>query len=573
MAFVRKVKAKTGRGGYDEYVRVVESYRENGKVRQRIIANLGNVKTLKKDIHKIVNGLLRAVDEHGLVDPATGERCKAKEYGIRYVVEHLWERLGFSEIYKHVEIRGGREAVPYEKYISMMVVNKLSDPESKLGIFRWLARVWWPDSGFPEELYNESLDPKQQKGLSRKEAMKFYRAMDEMIKKKEELENHIYHKLRDLFSIEVDIIFYDLTSSYFEGEGPGEIASLGYSRDNEPGKPQIVVGIIMCKGFPIGHEIFEGNRVDKKTVKEILNKIKWQYKIHQCIFVGDRGLISQENLKDLEEEKEFDSILALKKRRNNEVKRILLGEKPLVFCKEKEDMEWAEVAGENKVRYIVVRNPEVAKGQKEWREKHIKELDAELRSLQEKVNSQKRTSIKNTTEKVVEILSHHHGRRYFAYSFDKGDKRFRYWIKDESLRLEESLDGVYILRTKEQSLSPIEIIKNYKGLMEVERSFRIMKDVLDLRPFRHHKDIRVRAHVLICFIALLFSKIMEKYLKDKKVDLSAPMAWESLKNMQITEIEFHGDKYQYLTELTYYQKIILNALGIKPPNRLTIVNR
>ena len=98
--------------------------------------------------------------------------------------------------------------------------------------------------------------------------------------------------------------------------------------------------------------------------------------------------------------------------------------------------------------------------------------------------------------------------------------------------------------------------------MEVEQSFRIMKDVLDLRPFRHRKGIRVRAHVS-----------MEKYLKTKKIDLSAPMAWESLKNIQITEIEFHRDKYQYLTELTDYQKIILQALGIKPPNRLTIVNR
>jgi transposase len=573
MAFVRKVKVKNDKGGYDEYVRIVESYREGGKVKQRIISHLGNVKTLKKDIHRIVNGLLRAVDEHGLVDPATGEKCKAKEYGSKYVVEHLWEELEFSNIYKPVDIRGGKEAVPYEKYIRMMVVNKLSDPESKLGIFRWLTKVWWPDSGFPEELHNESLRPEEQKELAQKEVMKLYRAMDEMIEKKEELERHIYHKLRDLFSIKVDIIFYDLTSSYFEGRGPEGLATLGYSRDNEPGKTQIVVGVIMCNGFPIGHEVFEGNRVDKKTVKEILNKIKGQYIIHRCIFVGDRGLISKENLNELEEGKEFDSILALKKRRNNEVKGILMGEHPLIFHREKEDMEWVEVAGEDNVRYVVVRNPEIAEEQKGLREGHIKGLDEQLRSLQEKVNRQKRISIKNTTEKVAEILRHHHGRRYFAYSFDKKDKKFKYWIKGESLRLEEALDGIYILRTKEPNLSSLEIIKNYKDLMEVERGFRVMKDVLDLRPFRHRKDIRVRAHVLICFIALLFSKIMERYLKMKKIDLSAPMAWESLKNMQITEIEFHGDKYQYLTELTYYQKIILKALKIKLPSRFTIADK
>ena len=327
--------------------------------------------------------------------------------------------------------------------------------------------------------------------MAKREVMKLYRAMDEMIKKKEELERHIYHKLRDLFSIEVDIIFYDLTSSYFEGRGPEGLARLGYSRDNEPGKTQIVVGVIMCNGFPIGHEVFEGNRVDKKTVKEILDKIKGQYKIDRCIFVGDRGLISKENLEELEKGKEFDSILALKKRRNNEVKRILMWETPLTFHREKEDMEWVEVDREDNVRYIVIRNPKIAEEQKVLREKQIKELDEHLRSLQEKVNRQKRISVKNTTEKVAEILRHHHGRRYFAYSFDKKDKRLRYWIKGESLRLEEALDGIYILRTREVNLSPIEIIKNYKDLMEVDRSFRMMKDILDLRPFRHCKDIRV----------------------------------------------------------------------------------
>jgi transposase len=572
MAFVRKVKANTSKGGYDEYVRIVESYREKGKVKQRTIANLGNTKTLKKDIHQIVNGLLKAVGEHGVVDPKTGRHCKAKEYGIRYVLEHLWEELEFSRIYKPVEIRGGRKAVSYEKYIRMMVVNKLSDPESKLGIFRWLTGVWWPDSEFSEQVYNESLEPKEQKELSQKEVIKFYRAMDQLIKKKDDLENHIYQKERDLFSIEVDIIFYDLTSSYFEGRGPEELSKLGYSRDHEPGKSQKVVGVIMCNGFPIGHEVFEGNRVDKKTVKEVLNKLKHQYKINECIFVGDGGLISKENLKELEEEKEFDSILALKKRRNEEVKRILDTERPLIFCREAEDMEWVEVAGENSIRYIVVRNPEIAESQRQLREKHIKGLEEKLRRLQERVNGQKRISIKNTTKQVVEILSHHHGIRYFDYSFGQKDKKLKYWIKDESLRLEEALDGVYILRTKEPKLSPLEIIKNYKDLMDVEQSFRMMKDVLDLRPLRHRKDIRVRAHVLICFIALLFSKIMEKLLKTKKVDLSAPMAWASLKNLQITEIEFNGDKFQYLTELTYYHKIILKSLKIKPPNRLLIVN-
>jgi transposase len=139
---------------------------------------------------------------------------------------------------------------------------------------------------------------------------------------KKELEKHLYLKLRDLFSLKVDLVFYDVTLSYFEGEGPLSLAKKGYSRDQKPGKNQIVIGLIMCNGLPIGHEVFEGNRVDKKRVKEILSKLKEEFEIDRLIFVGDRGLVTKENLEELEKNG-FESILALRKRRNNEVKRIL----------------------------------------------------------------------------------------------------------------------------------------------------------------------------------------------------------------------------------------------------------
>jgi transposase len=570
MAFIRTVKVKTSSGKVEEYVRIVEAYREGGRQKQRVIAHLGNITSLKSDAKKIVNGLLRVVGEKPLTFISEGRFLRAKEYGVRFVVESVWDELGFGKLVKKY-LRQRKANLDYDRWIRMMVVNKLSDPLSKLGIFRWLSRVWWPGHGFQEEACNESVNPEEQLELSRAEVVKFYRAMDYLFKIKEEIENHTYHLVRDLFHCEVDLIFYDLTSSYFEGEGPEEIAKKGYSRDHEPGKNQIVVGILLCNGMPIGHEVFEGSRVDKKTVKEISEKISNQFKISRCIFVGDRGLISSENLKELEDEKKFESILALKRRRNREVREVL-GNKDhsLIFCRESEEFEWLETKGDDGIRYLICRNPSVEVEQREQREKNLALLEESLKELQVKVNVMKHPSIKNVVKRVEEILQHKHGRRCIDYKIDEKTRKLSFWRKEEALLLEEKLDGVYILRTREEELSPLEIIKAYKDLMVVERAFRTMKSSLDLRPLRHHKADRVRSHVFICVLAFFFTKYLEKKLMEHKVSLSAEMAWESLKNLSVGQLDFNGTTHSYVSEPTYYHKLIFKSLGLQPPNRTTI---
>ena len=570
MAFIRTVKVRTSSGKMEEYVRIVESYREGGRQKQRVIGHLGNIKSLKNDAKKIVNGLLRVVGEKPLIFASDGRLLRAKEYGVRFAAEALWDELGFGRLVKK-RLRQSKADLDYSRWIRMMVVNKLSDPESKLGIFRWLNRVWWPGHGFQEKVCNESIDPEEQLELSRAEVMKFYRAMDYLFKMKEEIENHTYHLVRDLFHLEVDLIFYDLTSSYFEGEGPEDLAKKGYSRDHQPGKNQIVIGILMCNGMPIGHEVFEGSRVDKKTVKEISEKIKNQFKINRCIFIGDRGLVSRENLKELEDEKKFKSILALKRRRDKEVRKILFNEgHPLIFCRESEELEWMEKKGDDGIRYIICRNPLVEIEQREQREKNLASLEEALKELQRKVNAMKRPSIKNVIKQVEEVLKHKHGGRLIDYKVDERSRKLSFWRKEEALLLEEKLEGVYILRTKEEELPTLEVVKAYKGLMMVERAFRTMKSSLDLRPLRHHKADRVRSHVFICFLAFFFTKYLEKKLKEQKVSLSADMAWESLKNLSVGQLDFNGTTHSYVSEPTHYHKLIFKSLGLKSPNRTSI---
>jgi transposase len=568
MAFVRVVETKSSTGEIQRYVRVVENRRQKGKSVQRVVANLGNVKVLRRDIKKIINGLLRAVGERAMVFVEDCSAVATEEFGVRYVVEVLWKQLELDGVIRG-QMGSGRVELDYERWIRMMVVNKVSEPRSKLGIFEWLRGVWWPGHGFDDRVVCEAIEPRAHLVVCKREVMKFYRAMDHLLGMKEAVERHLYFRLRDLLSLRVDLVFYDVTSSYFEGEGPEGFATLGYSRDREPGKNQVVIGLIMCNGLPIGHEVFEGNRLDKKTVKQVLSKLRQQFDIHRCIFVGDRGLVSAENLEELEHNG-FDSILALKKRRNRQVKDLLLGRGPLILCRESEDLEWREVIGGDGIRYIVCRNPVVAGEQKRRREKDLMQLESQLRLLKQKVDGMRRPAIKTVVKQAEEILSHKHGRRLLDYRVNERSRKLDFYRKQEAMGLEEALDGVYILRTKHGELTPLRIIHGYKELCDVERAFRTMKSVLDLRPFYHHLEPRVRAHAFICFLAYLIEKYVEQALKRAEVGMSAEKAFQSLKNMGVAVMKVGHQHYGYVTEPTAWQRRILKTLGIKIPPRILI---
>ena len=217
-----------------------KNVRVKRKVKQRTIANLGNIEVLRKDIKQIVNGLLRACGEDSLTFAEDGRLIATKEYGVRYVAQEIWRVLEIREIIKgHLKDCNASER--YEEWVLMMVVNKLSDPMSKLGIFRWLEGIYWFNHGFNSLLFSDDITEEEYLEIARAEVMKFYRAMDYLLFLKDEIEIHLYHKLKDLFSLKVDLVFYDLTSSYFEGRGPEGLSKLGYSRDHEPGKEQVVI--------------------------------------------------------------------------------------------------------------------------------------------------------------------------------------------------------------------------------------------------------------------------------------------------------------------------------------------
>lgn len=210
----------------------------------------------------------------------------------------------------------------------------------------------------------------------------------------------------------------------------------------------------------------------------------------------------------------------------------------------------------------------IAKEQREERQEDIVEIEKELEELKAEIKGQKKPSLKKIVKRMEEILSSRYGYRLYKYELDEKNKSFKYFRNEEAIRLENELDGVYILRTYEKGLSPKEIIESYKDLQDVERAFRSLKTPLEIRPFYHHKEERVRSHILICILAYTIQKVVEKMLRDRGINLTGEKVFNLFKQMGVAVIKVGEESYAYTSEPTYMQNRILSSLKVKSPPRI-----
>lgn len=562
--FIRTVKTKD-----KIYVRIVESQREGGKIKQRIIANLGNLQLNKNNFVKIIEGLRKFVDEE-FAKPSEIEPQNGLLYGSIIAGLHIWEEIGLRKKLKDRFVKTKVNKIG-ELYAAIMTINRLISPESKLGLTRWLEDIYFPGYEIEKELSFE-----EQKRI----ADNFYRTMDYIERWQKEIEQEIYFEVRDLFNLKVDMIFYDITSTYFEGRGPEELACLGKSRDQRPRDKQIVIGLLLCDGLPIAHHVFEGNRIDKTTVKEVISDAMGRFEIKRFIFVGDRGMVSREVIEYLEGN-ELDYIVALKRRRSKETT-MAIEEKNWdekvgnVWFKEIKDLpeeispaEWGLAANKER-RLFVCFNADRAEEERQKRIEKMAKTKSSLEDLQESVESGHIKSERDIITRATEILLHHNGKRYYNYEIKEG--KIIFFEKADSIRYEEKLDGKFIIlaRLKNYNLSGTDVVKGYKQLWEIEWAFRDLKDMIEIRPIRHFRECRVRAHIQIAFWALLIERILEKKLKEKGMETSARKAIESLGQIKVVQTKVGRNQYDFVTAISNRNKSILDAIGIKGVPRVIL---
>lgn len=572
--FIRTVKVPSSSGSVNEYVRVVEAYRDHGKVKQRVIADLGRRDLLTAMLPKLQRVLL-GTSTLSEQDGEALEVLDASTWGPVLVVRTLVEQLGLWQIFDELLPRA-KHGPSYADRTVVLLANRLIRPSSEHGLARWL------ETDFVCDRQGRRFVPQwQQRGrvqVHHRQLGAWYRTLDQLVKAKQAIEVALYQRLRDLFSLQPDLVLFDITSTYFEGAGPKEFAKHGYSRDGKPQNVQVVVGVVMVAGWPIAHHVWEGNRLDSTTVPEVIGDLRTRFSFARVVFVGDRGMVSEDNLEAIEREG-HGYLVGLKRRRNAQLDGWLqrIDESAWIDCpvgitaQEKKDNPPrtrvqevpTDVEGQ---RVFVIDSDERRAYEQGKRTQALERTRVKLQSVQRRVASGALTDLARIGAAAERALRQHHGYRYFAWEMRGG--AFVFFEHPVHFEREKRLEGRYVISTSEKTLTALDAVAMYKELTEVERGFRRMKDVLCLRPIYHQVEPRVRAHIFVAALGLLLQTLLQHRLDEAEVDLSAEQALQALETVRHVSFHVNGESRTGVSAANPRARQVLNALGIsnlRPP--------
>jgi transposase len=572
--YLRTVKAKGAEGVEFEYIRLVEAYWEHGRSKQRVIANLGRKDLLAPHLESLIellSGGKKTKSSSLGAEPI--EATQAACWGPMLVARSLWRALGLEGILDALaaktKSRQKAGKLPLADRVLVLVANRLCRPGSEHALAQWLESdfVCGRDG-------KRILAPWKQQGRVRVDLnwlQEWYRTLDQLLACKERIEVELFARLRDLFHLQVEMIFYDLTSTYFEGRGPVGLAGFGHSRDGKARNRQVQLGLVMINGWPIAHHVFNGSLRDCQTLPGVLKDLQQRFGLGRVIFVSDRGMVTIQNLALLRQRGQ-GYLVGLKRRRNEVVNRYLEAaaqgrwqECPVgISAQEKEPVPRTmatEVAGEEPgVRVFVVQSEERLSYERAMREAAMEKTRQALEKLASRVAAGRLKKAQKIGEAAARILGRNHGSRYYGWSLEQGV--LRYFEHPVHLSPEKALEGKYVIQTEEAELSAVQAVEAYKDLSEVERSFRELKDLVEMRPIYHHRPNRVRAHIFVAALAFLLARALEKKLKAAGVPMSSAQALEALRTMHVVDIRVGAEIRRGVTAGNHQARQILAALGI-----------
>jgi len=513
----------------------------------RVLYSFGREDQLDRQaIVRLIGSLQRALepDQALQVAAAPGLRfIESRPMGGAWALDGLWRRLKIERTLGRL-LEGRRLDRRAERVIFAMVANRALEPLSKLAASKWVCERAWID-GLPE------LDEDA-----------CYRAMDWLLEVEDELAEQVYFETADLLSLEVDLLFFDTTSTYFERDEPehdivdedgtviGEAFRVrGHSKDHRPDLPQVVIGMAVTRtGIPIRVWCWPGNSSDQELIRQVKDDLR-AWKLARVVWVGDRGFQSAENRRYMQRAGGH-YIFGAKLRGNDTEANTALARQGR-YHTVAENLRVKEVViddGTMRDRFVICHNPEEAKRDEAVREQLLHQLEQAIAGS-DKLTAEER-------QRLHGQLSAKRGLKRFIRTTQGGLLR----IDRAAVKAEEHLDGKFLLRTSDPTLTVEDIALGYKQLLEIERAWRDMKTTLDLRPVHHRKEDRIRAHVLLCWLALLLIRIAETQTADTWRNLR-----DELQRMHVGTFAGHAGHSRQRTELTAQQQAILRALGVEQP--------
>ena len=535
--YLKRVTNKC-RGETRVYAQIVQSVRrEDGQVTQDVIKSLGRVKS--EEDWKRAESILEAMRKgEKLVRLKELEIKRQLELGGLWAGDRIWRESGIQGALA-VSFAGRKVGFDLERVVFLLVVNRLYEPSSDLSALRWIK----------ERAYCQVEVEKQW----------IYRSLDVLVEEKDRIEENLFKNLRESLDLSLDLVFYDLTSSYFEGIGPG-LAEYGYSRDHRPDRKQLVLGVVMAGGIPITHRVWAGNTADKSTLKKTVTDLRERFGIRKVVLVADRGVVSLPNLGELEEIG-YDYVFSTKRRRDRLVEELLVKD-----VSGSGRLRAEEVHSTGGRRYILCLDEETREARLKTL-RHVREEAEEklheLRERFEKSRNRKSRGRSMTRESGVKRVDKILGtsKRLFNVTVDETVK----WeINEEAWRYEKAIAGKFLLVTT-SDLEPSHAMGSYKNLKDIEQAFDELKNLLKLRPIYHQTDKRVKGHVFICILALLLKRLMEK-----KTGQTFREIMDKLERLKVNVIEVEGEEIYQRNQINHAQEEILKELAVeKPPKILT----
>jgi transposase len=583
--FIRSVKVPSSNGTVHEYVRIVASVRENGKVKQQVIANLGRRDTLQAVLPQLIR-FLKGDEEPQQLAQALGndgpfEVVDASTWGPMLVTRHFFGQLGLW----HLLDTGKRwpkllaSEDPDDDWVSrvmVLIANRLVRPSSEHALAEWLETDYLCDRAGRRYLPCWKKQGRVQVALA--QLQRWYRTLDHLLLNKDRVEVALFERLRTLFDFQADLVFYDLTSTYFEGHGPETLAKHGYSRDGKPRNLQVVVGVVMVAGWPIAHHVWAGNTRDSTTVKEVLQDLGERFRFRRIVFVGDRGMVTESNLAMLQEKEDHGFLVGMTRRQNPEAETLIdrIDDSKWLECprginaqekKEPPRTRVQEVTCDRAgVRVFVVDSDERRAYEERQRTKAMQRVRAALDKVQTRVLKGQLKKPEKIGAAVERVLQKNHGYRYYAWELKEG--RLEIVEHPVNLPREKKYEGKYLIQTDQLAMTAPEAVDYYKDLSEVERGFRSLKDPLGMRPIWHHAERRVKAHIFVAALAFLIERMLERALKDAGQSLSARSAFEALKTIRHVQFRIDDELRSGVTPGSSRARQVLNVLKLmdhRPP--------
>jgi transposase len=539
--------------GDRQYLQLVESFRnDRGQVRVRVIANLGRLDRLSPDkLDPLINGLNRAL---GRTENTSSEIIQeaGRAHGNVFALHELWCELGFQKALNRT-LRSSRREFDAEALIRAMVFNRLCEPDSKLGCLRWLETVAIP--AMPDGVTHQHL----------------LRAMDALMDNGEVVEDALARQIRPLVDRDLAVVFYDLTTVRIHGEGAVEddIRAFGMNKERGGIARQFVLGIVQtADGLPLMHTVHPGNVAETKTLQAMLETVLQRFPIDRVILVADRGLLSLDNIHHLTEManqggRKLEFILAVPARRYGE----LIG----TFQDLSFDQDGLAEARFADHRLIVAHDPVRAAEQGDKRRARIAELEAMAEKMVTKLDAQddgktaqgRRASDRGAYSRFTRAVAEAEMLRFVKP--DLTADRFSWSIDEEAIADTQLFDGKLALITNAPDLTPTEAVERYRSLADIERGFRVLKSDIEIAPVHHRLPDRIRAHALICFMALTLYRVMRMRLKVQRHTASPRTALDLLARIQKHTAHIGNRTFNGTSKTTQEQLDLFEAMGLKKP--------